>query len=74
MPTVETRVQVAPDGSISGHAPDVVPPGEHAALIKVEAAPKRRRKPWRLPVDDCGPWPEDLSLRREDLHGRMGDC
>jgi hypothetical protein len=59
MPTVETRIHVAPDGSITGKAPDAVPPGEHAAIIKVANAPTGRRKSWRLPVDNCGPWMED---------------
>jgi hypothetical protein len=49
-----------------------VPPGEHAAIIKVANAPTGRRKSWRLPVDNCGPWPEGLSLRREDLYDEDG--
>ena len=27
------------------------------------------RPPLYLPVDDLGPWPEGLSLRREDMYG-----
>jgi hypothetical protein len=30
------------------------------------------RQPLDFPVDDLGPWPEDLSLRREDLYGDNG--
>lgn len=25
-----------------------------------------------FPVDDLGPWPEELSLRREDMYGNGG--
>ena len=28
-----------------------------------------QRPPLDLPVDDVGPWPEGLSLRREDWYG-----
>lgn len=29
-------------------------------------------EPLDFPVDDLGPWPEGLSLRREDLYGDDG--
>lgn len=29
-------------------------------------------KPLNFPVDDLGPWPEGLSLRREDMYGDDG--
>ena len=30
------------------------------------------REPLDFPVDDLGPWPEGLSLRREDMYGDDG--
>ena len=30
------------------------------------------RKPLDFPVDDLGPWPAGLSLRREDMYGDDG--
>ena len=30
------------------------------------------REPLDFPVDDIGPWPEGLSLRREDMYGDDG--
>ena len=30
------------------------------------------QEPLDFPVDDLGPWPEDLSLRREDMYGDDG--
>ncbi len=32
----------------------------------------RPRQPLDFPVDHVGQWPEDLSLRREDLYGDDG--
>ncbi|NKC15799.1 MAG: DUF2281 domain-containing protein [Gammaproteobacteria bacterium] len=29
-------------------------------------------EPLDFPVDDLGPWPEELSLRREDMYGDDG--
>lgn len=29
-------------------------------------------EPLDFPTDDLGPWPEDLSLRREDMYGDNG--
>ena len=31
-----------------------------------------RREPLAFPVDDLGPWPDSLSLRREELYGDDG--
>ena len=76
MTVVTTRIIVAPDHTISGTAPDSIPPGEHIALIQ---APGPARQLPTLPFDvdalplrDLGPWPEGLSLRREDLYGDDG--
>lgn len=41
---------------------------ERAARRKTGAG----KEPLDFPVDDLGPWPEDLSLRREDLYGDDG--
>ena len=30
------------------------------------------RAPLAFPVDDLGPWPDSLSLRREDMYGDDG--
>ena len=73
MTVVTTRVEIAEDGTISGHVSGQVPPGEHEAQISVEPLPPRR-KPARpfdvnsLPSLDLGPWPVGLSLRREEIY------
>ncbi|MGA3399117.1 MAG: hypothetical protein ABSC95_07845 [Acetobacteraceae bacterium] len=77
MNEVRTRVVVSPDHRISGTAPDEVPAGEHDVTITV--TDRRVRRPAGrplglndLPKHDLGPWPEGLSLRREDMYGDDG--
>ena len=70
-------IQVDEDGTISGRAPDGVHPGEHLVRIEVPEPPARQlpTKPFNvdeLPRHDLGPWPEGLSLRREDIYGDDG--
>jgi hypothetical protein len=77
MAEIRTRVLVGPDHSISGTAPAAVPPGEHEVTISVTPAPPRQRpgEPFdveTLPTHDLGPWPEGLSLRREDMYDEDG--
>ena len=50
---------------------------ERAALIeRLQASlaePSGKKRPLLdFPVDDLGPWPEALTLRREDLYGDDG--
>lgn len=46
MNVIRTRlhVLVAPDGSVSGHAPPTVPPGEHEAEIATQGLPDPMEK------------------------------
>lgn len=77
MNEIRARVLVDDDHRISGVAPPEVPPGEHEVMIVV-ASPLERQpatKPFNiddLPTHDLGPWPEGLSLRREDIYGDDG--
>ena len=46
-----------------------------ALLEKIQSLPTDRiaeKEPLDFPVDDLGPWPDDLSLRREDMYGDDG--
>jgi hypothetical protein len=52
-----------------------VPPGEHDVTITlalIREAPTRKFRIEDLPKDDLGPWPEGLSLRREDIYDEDG--
>lgn len=73
--TITTRITVAPDGTISAATP--IPAGEYVASIEPRERPARQLP--TLPFDvgalpklDLGPWPEGLSLRREDMYGDDG--
>jgi hypothetical protein len=77
MTEIRARVLVSPDHRISGIAPLAVPAGEHEITITVPP-PSARQRPIEpfdvdsLPTHDLGPWPEGLSLRREDMYDEDG--
>lgn len=75
MTVITTRLTVALDGTISAATP--IPAGEHVASIEVSERPPQQLPTLPFDVDalprhDLGPWPEGLSLRREDLYGDDG--
>jgi hypothetical protein len=75
MGSIRIRIEVAPDGTITGKAPPGLAPGAHEVDVPADAAPnveaaKAFMADW--PVHDCGPWPKGFSLRREDLYGDDG--
>ena len=74
MRTIETRGTVSPDGQLSVRVPADIPPGEHQVVVVIEEQTVARgnRPLPAFPVLDLGPWPGDLSLRREDLYGDDG--
>ena len=78
MDQIRARIRVDPDHTISGIAPASVPAGEHEVLITLTPEPSRKptkKKPFNvddLPTHDLGPWPEGLSLRREDIYDEDG--
>jgi hypothetical protein len=63
MPVVNARIRVDADGTISGKAPQGVPPGEYEAPINVpEQKPRPKRKPLDLPLHHEY-WDDSVSLR-----------
>ena len=74
MKVIETTIYVAP----SAPSPDLrkvdLPPGKYRVVVIASEtpAPEGPRPPLDLPVLDVGPWPEGLSLRREDMYGDDG--
>jgi len=72
MNEIRTRILVGPDHRMTGTGPVALPPGEHDVTIALAAAPVRTRAepPFELamlPSHDLGPWPQALSLSREDI-------
>jgi hypothetical protein len=74
MATVLARLHVDDQGRVTGQVPPGVPPGDYTAPLELPAGqlPPAASKPLDWPVHDSGPWPADLSLRREDLYGDDG--
>ncbi|HVS39264.1 MAG TPA: hypothetical protein VMS17_27150 [Gemmataceae bacterium] len=74
MKTIETTGLVTTAGYVYTQAPTDLPPGRYRVVLVVDEtpAPAEDRTPLVLPVHDVGPWPEGLSLRREDMYGDDG--
>jgi hypothetical protein len=75
MNQIRTRILVDPEHRITGTAPADLPPGEHEAVITIVSPRQPAIGPFNiddLPSHDLGPWPEGLSLRREDIYGDDG--
>lgn len=74
MKTVETQAMVSDDGTLTAKVPSDIKPGEHRAVILIEESQmtNAKRLPLQFPVDHYGTWPQDFSLRREDMYGNDG--
>jgi hypothetical protein len=74
MKTIETTASVTADHRLIVHVPADIPPGEHRVVVTFADQPALQAgaSGWQFPVIDVGPWPEDLSLRREDMYGDNG--
>lgn len=73
MATVLVRLHVDEQGRVTGQVAPALPPGDYTASIVLPTERQAEAPPeldW--PVHDSGPWPADLSLRREDLYGDDG--
>jgi hypothetical protein len=75
MRALTTTAVVGPDHTLTLPVPPDIPPGVHEVVVVLqEAAPRPRPgltfADW--PAQNVGPWPENLSLRREDLYGDDG--
>ena len=71
MKTVETTVIVGPDRTITVHVPEDVPPGPHRVVVVIDEA-TAVPPPLDLPMLPVETWPENLSLRREDMYDDWG--
>ncbi len=71
MKTIETTVNVSDDGTITLTVPPDVPRGVCRVIISIEPpdAGSKLKKPFAFPTEDYGPWPDGISLRREDIYG-----
>ena len=74
MRTIEATATVADDGTLTVRVPSDLPPGKHKVVLVVEDyGPSRiEQSQLDLPEFDVGPWPDGLSLRREDMYDDWG--
>jgi hypothetical protein len=74
MRTIETTANVSEDGTLTIPVPPDVAPGLHRVVVVLEEAGPEGRETelGNFPVRDYGPWPENLSLRREDMYDEWG--
>ncbi len=80
MKTIQTVVTVSPDGVLSGQLEPGIPPGEHHIVLVLDEEAAAATAPTAagphllldFPEDDVGPWPANLSLRREDTYDDNG--
>ncbi|MBI3979257.1 MAG: hypothetical protein HY331_13830 [Chloroflexi bacterium] len=74
MKTIQTIATVTPDGQLIVPAPPDIPPGEHQVVLVIDerSLPREPRPLLEFPVLDLGPWPANLSLRREDMYDDWG--
>jgi len=70
MKTIETTAVIGSDRMLTVQLPPDVAPGPHSILVVVdEPRVKASSRLDDFPTIDVGPWPQTLSLRREDLYG-----
>ena len=74
MRTIETTATVTNDGKMIVQIPPDIPEGEHRVVVVIEEQPikKETQSLADFPVRDYGPWPANLSLRREDMYDEWG--
>jgi hypothetical protein len=72
--TVEAIATVGEDGKLIVQVPAEVEPGEHQVVVIIDEVHKTAtgRAPLTFSAHDVGPWPEGLSLRREDMYEDWG--
>jgi len=74
MRRIETKGTVDDDGQLSVQVPEDIAPGEHkiVVIIDEEPSPLQVMDPADWPVLHIESWPENLSLRREDMYDERG--
>ena len=74
MKVIELVGHVTEDHKLVVEVPLEIDPGQYRVVVVIDCSQPsaRPRAPAAFPVDDCGPWPENLSLRREDIYGDDG--
>jgi hypothetical protein len=74
MATIELQAPLTEDHTLTVQLPPTVKPGDQVVvrLTQLESASTLERPLLDLPLHHIGPWPDDLSLQREDMYGDEG--
>jgi hypothetical protein len=74
MRTIKTTAMIGADRKLILQLPPDITPGKYHVVLILEEQPVTVEKSALLdfPVDNLGEWPEDLSLRREDIYDDFG--
>ncbi len=74
MRTINVDLVVTEQGKGFVELPPDIEPGEHKAVLTLESNGRLEAQQAELEflVLDLGPWPEGLSLRREDMYDDWG--
>lgn len=74
MKTIELTAVIGDDRQLNVTLPPDIAPGAHRVVLVIEEKPivTPSAASLRFPIIDVGPWPEGLSLRREDMYGADG--
>jgi hypothetical protein len=71
MRTIQTTIEVDESGKATLHLPAEVAPGPHRVVVVIEEA-AGPLAPLTFASHDVGPWPEDFTVRREEIYGDDG--
>jgi len=76
MQVIQTQATVSPEGelTIRTEAPKPVVPGRHRVIVVLEEQQQSStsRQSLELPSLPVADWPDDLTLRREEIYGDSG--
>ncbi|WP_315790026.1 hypothetical protein [Fischerella sp. JS2] len=74
MKTITTIATVTADGKLTVQLPLDIPVSEHQVVVVIDEKPvtKEKQSPLDFPVINVGSWPENLSLRHEDMYSEDG--
>jgi hypothetical protein len=74
MKTIETTGFVGTSGNLHLEVPTELASGRHRVIVIIDEAiePELERPPLDLPLLPVVTWPENLSLRREDMYDDWG--
>jgi hypothetical protein len=75
MKSIQTQAIVTDDRKVTLQLPEEIAPGLHTLIVVIDDRVAHTASGMSLddfPIIDVGPWPEGLSLRREEMYGDDG--